>query len=102
MQRVVEELVARRKLDDAAEIHDRDALAEMPHYRQVVGDEQVGKAEPFAHILKPLMTCAWIDTSSAETASSQTMNSGSKARARAIPTRWRWPPASGQKACASD
>ena len=38
------------------------------------------------------MTCAWIETSSAETGSSQTMSSGSTASARAMPMRWRWPP----------
>ena len=38
------------------------------------------------------MTWAWMDTSSADTASSQMMNSGFRLSARAIPTRWRWPP----------
>ena len=38
------------------------------------------------------MTCAWIETSSAETGSSATMNSGASASARAMPMRWRWPP----------
>ncbi len=38
------------------------------------------------------MICAWIDTSSAETGSSQMISAGSMARARAMPTRWRWPP----------
>jgi hypothetical protein len=38
-----------------------------------------------------LITCAWIETSSAETGSSQ-IRSGVTASARAMPTRWRWPP----------
>ena len=38
------------------------------------------------------MICAWIDTSNAETGSSQTMKEGSTASARAIPIRWRCPP----------
>ena len=38
------------------------------------------------------MTSAWIDTSSAETGSSATMNPGCEASARAIATRWRCPP----------
>ncbi len=38
------------------------------------------------------MICAWIDTSSAETGSSQTISTGSIASARAMPTRWRCPP----------
>src|SRR5215471_14107411 len=52
MQRVVEQLVAVRELDDAAEIHHRDALAKMPHQREIVRDEQVGEAEALAQILK--------------------------------------------------
>ena len=39
-----------------------------------------------------LMICAWMDTSSAETGSSQRMNSGFKARARAMQILCRWPP----------
>ena len=38
------------------------------------------------------MICAWIETSSAETGSSQTTKSGFSAIARASPMRWRWPP----------
>ena len=36
--------------------------------------------------------CAWIETSSAETGSSQTISFGLSASARAIPIRCRWPP----------
>ena len=39
-----------------------------------------------------LMTWAWIDTSSAETASSAITKSGRSASARAMQRRWRWPP----------
>ncbi len=39
-----------------------------------------------------LTTWAWIDTSSADTGSSQTMSFGRSAMARAIPMRCRWPP----------
>ena len=42
--------------------------------------------------IRRLMICAWIDTSSAETHSSATMSFGSTASARAMPTRWHWPP----------
>ena len=38
------------------------------------------------------MICAWIETSSEATGSSQTSTSGCIASARAIATRWRWPP----------
>ena len=39
-----------------------------------------------------LITCAWIDTSSAETGSSATSSLGFSVSARAIPMRWRCPP----------
>jgi hypothetical protein len=39
-----------------------------------------------------LMICACTETSSALTGSSQMINSGSTASARAMPMRWRWPP----------
>src|SRR5712691_8230261 len=54
MQRIVEQLVAIRKLDYAAEIHHGDALAEVPHQREIVSDEQVGEAEALAQILKQI------------------------------------------------
>ena len=92
MQRIVEELVDIGHLDDAAEIHDGDPLAEMAHDGEIVGDEEVGELEALAQILEQVTICAWIETSRADTASSQTMNSGSSASARAMPTRWRWPP----------
>ena len=41
--------------------------------------------------MKRLSICAWIETSRAATASSQTRNSGATASARAIPMRWRCP-----------
>ena len=58
--------------------------ADVPHDREVVGDEQVGQPElaPAGRSSR-LMICAWIETSSAETGSSQTMKLGLEAPARA-------------------
>jgi hypothetical protein len=39
-----------------------------------------------------LSTCAWIETSSADTGSSATISFGFVTIARAIPIRWRCPP----------
>ena len=39
-----------------------------------------------------LTICAWIETSSAETGSSQTISFGRRMMARAMPMRWHWPP----------
>ena len=46
----------------------------------------------FCRRRKRLMTCAWIETSRADTGSSQTMIFGSMERARAMFTRCLWPP----------
>ena len=37
--------LARRGLDDVAEVHDRDAVRDLPDDREVVGDEEVGDPE---------------------------------------------------------
>jgi predicted exporter len=81
------------RFDDLAQIHDRDAVGDVLDDGEVVGDEEVGQAELALQVLSRLMTCAWIETSSAETGSSQTMSFGAaSASARAMPMRWRWPP----------
>ena len=46
----------------------------------------------FCSCASRLTTCAWIETSSAETGSSSTISFGLSASARATPIRWRWPP----------
>jgi hypothetical protein len=62
------------------------------HHAEIVADEQHGEAELAAQLENRLMICAWIETSSEATGSSQTSTSGCIASARAIAMRWRWPP----------
>ena len=45
MLRLREERARVGELDDLAEIHHRDAVADVLDHREVVGDEQVGEAE---------------------------------------------------------
>ena len=53
MARLGEERRAcRRSLDDLAEIHDRDAVGDVLHHREVVGDEDVGEAEAALQVLQ--------------------------------------------------
>jgi hypothetical protein len=55
----------------AAEIEHGDAVDEVMHDGEVVADEEVGEAELLAAgPCSRLMTCAWMETSSAETGSS--------------------------------
>ncbi len=79
-------------LDDPAEVHDRDPVGDLPDHREVVRDEDVRQVELALQLRSRLRICAWIETSSAETGSSQTISCGWSASARATPIRWRWPP----------
>ena len=45
-----EDLLSRRLLDNAAEIHDGDAVAEMLDHGEIVRDEEIGEAEPAAQL----------------------------------------------------
>ena len=90
--RVGEQLLGRGELDHAAGAHHADALGDVFHHREIVGDEQIGQPQLLCRSLSRFRICACTETSSAETGSSQISSSGSSASARAIPIRWRWPP----------
>ena len=93
VQRALERGLGGALLDHPAEVHHDDPVGDVPHDRQVVGDEHVGRRPSSCwSSLSRLSTCAWTDRSSAETGSSQTITSGLRARARAMPSRWRCPP----------
>ena len=99
--RVREQLVGRRGLDDPAEVHDRHAVADVPDDGHVVRDRAAPSARASARSSSSrLSTVACTETSSAETGSSATSTSGSSASARAMLTRWRWPP-ENCRGCAS-
>ena len=93
MLRAVEHLVDRALLDDEPAVEDVDAVDDLPDDRKVVRDEEVARARtPRAASRKRFRICAWTETSSAETGSSQTISFGSTASVRAIATRCRSPP----------
>ena len=45
MVRLGEEGIRRSALDDAAEIHDRDPVADVLHHAEVMADEEIGQPE---------------------------------------------------------
>ena len=51
-RRGVQRRACRRDLDDLAEIHHRDAVADVLHHGEIVGDEQVGQAELALQVLQ--------------------------------------------------
>src|SRR5262249_36212328 len=50
MQRRPVELVPAGDLDDTAEIHDGDAVRDMPHDGEIVSDEDVGESQPLLQL----------------------------------------------------
>src|SRR5712691_5780753 len=46
MARACEQGLVRCDLDDMAEIHDRDRVGDVPDYREIVRDEDVGEPQP--------------------------------------------------------
>ena len=50
MQRLAEQRVAVGHLDDAAQVHHRDAVADVAHHGQVVRDEEIGQAQPLLQV----------------------------------------------------
>ena len=54
MLRVAEHVLGRAGLDDLAEIHDGDAVADLLHHRHVVRDEEVGEAQLGLQLLQEL------------------------------------------------
>ena len=52
MQRTLVQQIACRDLDEFADIHHRDAIADVAHDRQVVGNEQVRQVELFLQFLE--------------------------------------------------
>ena len=52
VERLRVELFLGGQLHDIAQVHDRDPIRDVPYYRQVVGDEQVGQVEPILQLLQ--------------------------------------------------
>ena len=84
--------LSRSRLDDLPSIHHQDVVADVLDDGQIVRDEQKESPSSSCKSLKRLTICPWTLTSSALTGSSQTINRGLMASARAIPMRCRWPP----------
>ena len=91
MTRARVDLLGRRQLDHAPQVHDRNATAHVLHEVQVMSDEHVTQPELILKIAKQVDDLG-LETSSALTGSSATMKLGETARARAIPMRCRCPP----------
>ena len=92
MQRRGEQRVARRELDDAAEIHHGDAMADVLHDREIVRDEEVGDAEfslQVDHQVDHLRLHRNVERRDRLVGND---DAGLRASARAMPSRWRWPP----------
>ena len=52
VERILVELIALGQLHQGAQVHDADAVGDMAHHRQVVGNEQVRQAQLLLHVLQ--------------------------------------------------
>ena len=81
--------------DDPALLHDHQPVAHMGDDGEIVADQDVGEVRARREGRSSrLRISAWTETSSAEVGSSRSRTSGSSISARAMATRWRWPPES--------
>lgn len=87
--RVVEDLVGGGMLHELAVLHHHNLVGDLTNHGQIVGDEQVAQLRPFSacRSLSRRNTWSCTSTSKADTASSHTMTSGSRAMARAMAIR---------------
>ena len=84
--------VAVADLHDAPEVHHRDAVGDVPHHREVVRDEDVGQPEVALQVgeqVDDLRLDGDVERGDRLVADDER---GSRASARAMLTRWRWPP----------
>ena len=88
----VVQIAGPRDLDHLAEVHHRDAVADVPHHRQIVGDEQVRQPELVLQVreqVEDLRLDRHVERRHRLVADDQP---GRSARARATPIRCRCPP----------
>ena len=91
VDRAPEEGVLIRDFHDFPQIHHNNPVRNMPDNPEIMRDKQIGQLEFGLRDFIRLRTCAWMDTSSAETASSLMISLGFTDKERAIPIR-RCPP----------
>ena len=84
VKRIGKEILRIAELHNISKIHNTDRIGNMFHYGKVMGDKEIRQFELLLQILQKVNYLCLNDTSSAETGSSQTTNSGFKAKALAI------------------
>ena len=92
VQRAVEHVVAGAELDDAAEVHHRDPVAEVLHDGEVVGHEHQREVEPALQVAQQVEDLRLDRHVEGRHRLVGDEERGSTTRARAMPIRWRWPP----------
>ena len=76
----------------SCQVHNRDAVTNVAHHAQVMGDEEVGQIQLFLQVLEQVDDLSLNRDIQRGNRFAATMNFGSSARARAMPMRCRWPP----------
>jgi hypothetical protein len=92
MPRRCEQRLGIGQFNDPAGLHHRDAVAHLPHHREIMADEDDRQPVKARKSFSRLWICACTNTSSEEVGSSHSSTVGRAARARAMAMRCRWPP----------
>jgi len=92
MPRRGEQRPARREFDDAAEVHDADAVRDVVDDRKVVRDEEVREAHLALQVLHQVQHLGLHGDVERRRRFVADEDSGLVASARAIDSRCRWPP----------
>ena len=87
VQRIAENIRRSTVLHQVAQVHHAYRVGDMLHHAQVMGDKEICQVVFFLQFPQQVNDLAWMDTSRADTGSSQTTNSGFSARARAMQIR---------------
>ena len=92
VRRRLVELVGRRDLAELAEVHHRDAIADVLDDGQIVGNEDQRQPVLRLQVLEQVQHLGLHADVEALTGSSQMISVGSSTSERAMEMRWHWPP----------
>ena len=94
MCRLAEDLFRSAELDEAARVHDGNAMRDLRNYREIVRDKKHGERELLPQLGEQVEHLRLDGHISAVVGSSAISNCGRFTMAMAIITRCRWPPES--------
>ena len=88
------QLLGGQAVDDLPGLHDHEPIAHVGDDAEIVADQQVGKVSLLAQVAEKVQDLGLNRDVERRGRLVENSTSGSSIRARAMATRWRWPPES--------